>query len=124
MRDDMERVAARWGVPIAVALLAIAVRALMSSDKTTLLGLSRNVVVGLFVGAVVNLYLADTSWLTDGQRGAVVGVSAVLAEDLVAFVLRLARRLRDDPLAIVNWFLTSFTRFPAVPVKRRDGGEQ
>ena len=124
MRSEAELWAAKWGVPIAVALLAIATRALLSTEKATLLGLARTVVVGLFVGAVVNLYLADTTWLTDGQRGAVVGVAAVVAEDVVLFLMRLVRRLREDPLAFTNWLITSFTKFQPIPRKedtKKDG---
>lgn len=117
MRNEAEAWAAKWGIPVVVALLAIAARALLSTEKATVLGLARNVVVGLFVGAVVNLYLADTLWLTDGQRGAVVGVAAVVAEDVVLFLMRLARRLREDPLAVFNWLLTSFTRLQPIPRK-------
>lgn len=121
MRSELETWAAKWGVPIGVALLAIAARALLSTEKATILGLTRTVVVGLFVGATVNLGLADTVSLTDGQRGAVVGVAAVVAEDVVLFLMRLARRLRDDPLAVLNWFLTSLTRLQ--PIGRKDDKE-
>ncbi len=115
MRTEAEAWAARWGVPLALALLAIAARALLSTERATWLGITRTVVVGLFVGAVTNLYLADSNLLTDGARGAVVGVAAVLAEDLLMALLRVARRFREEPLLIVNWLLTTFTKAPAIP---------
>ena len=116
MRNDVEIWAARWGVPIGVALLAIAARALLSTERATLGSLTRTVVVGLFVGAVTNLWLADAGLLTDGARGAVVGVAAVLAEDLVLALMRIGRRLRDDPLGVVTWVLAAMGR--PVPAAR------
>lgn len=118
MRIEAEYWAARWGVPIFVALLAIAARALLSTERATLMGLTRTVVVGLFAGAVTNLFLADADLLTDGARGAVVGVAAVLAEDLVLALMRLARKLRDDPLLGVHYIFAAFGRTP--PERRPD----
>lgn len=116
MRNEAEIWAARWGVPVAVALLAIAVRAVLSTERATLLGLSRTILGGLFVGALTNLYLVD-SGLSDGVRGAVVGGSALIAEDVVLAVLRLARRLREDPLTAVHYVFAAFGRTPPEPRK-------
>jgi hypothetical protein len=113
--SPQDQFTSRWGIPIVVALLAIAARALLSTERTTLIGLARTIVVGLFVGAVTNLWLSDAGVLTDGARGAVVGVAAVVAEDVVLALLRLAQRLRNDPLLFVNWLLTTFTRAQPIP---------
>lgn len=114
MRDEAEQWAARWGVPLVLALLAIVARALLSTERATWLGISRTVVVGLFVGACTNLYLADANLLTDGARGAVVGVAAVLAEDLLLALLRVGRRFRDEPFVVVDLLLSVFSRTQAV----------
>lgn len=100
MRNDAERLAVQWGVPIAIALVAVAVRLLVSANRLTLLGVFRGIVVGLFVGGMVNLYLSDVVSMGEGTRGAIVGVSAVLAEDLVAGLLSVGKRIREKPESI------------------------
>lgn len=97
VRNDAERIALQWGVPIAIALMAVAVRLLFAAKRLTLLGVARSVVVGVFVGSMVNLYLGDMPSMSDGTRGAIVGVSAVLAEDLIIALLAFGRRIREQP---------------------------
>lgn len=106
MRNDAERLAVQWGIPIVLALLAVGARLLMSTDRLTLLGIVRGVVVGLFVGCAVNLYLTDISTIGDGTRGAIVGAAAVLAEDLVVILMRVGRYLRNRPETIIDFIIT------------------
>lgn len=105
MRNEAERMAVQWGIPLALALLAVGARLLMSTDRLTLLGIARGVVVGLFVGSLVNLYLSDIATLGEGTRGALVGASAVLAEDLVVMLMKVGKYLRDRPETIVDFFV-------------------
>lgn len=105
MRDDAERLALQWGIPIALALLAVGARLLMSTDRLTVLGIVRGVVVGLFVGCLVNLYLSDITSIGDGTRGALVGASAVLAEDLLVALMRLGKYVRNRPESVIEFIL-------------------
>lgn len=105
MRNDAERLALQWGIPLALALLAVGARLLMSTDRLTLLGIVRGVVVGLFVGCLVNLYLSDISTIGDGTRGAIVGAAAVLAEDLVVIMMRVGKYLRSRPETVLEFIL-------------------
>ncbi len=59
-----------------------------------MIGLTRGLVIGLFVVAMVNLALSNVEWLGDGARGALVGVAVVLAEDLIVAFLSLGRHIR------------------------------
>lgn len=102
MRNEAERLAIQWGVPIAIALVAVAVRLLFSVNRLTLLGIARGVTVGLFVGSMVNLYLGDVEGMSDGTRGAIVGVSAVLAEDLIMALLAFGKRIREQPETLLE----------------------
>ncbi len=102
MRDEAERVAIEWGLPMAFAVLAVGVRVIMSADRVTLAGLARGVFVGLFVGGLANAWLAEASWdIGDGTRGALVGVAAVVAEDVVAGLLVIGQRFREAPMATI-----------------------
>jgi Na+/proline symporter len=101
LRNDAEILAVQWGVPIAIALVAVAVRLLFSADRMTVVGVLRGIVVGLFVGALTNLYISGMPDLTDGERGALIGLAVVLAEDLVVLLLRIGRKIRDNPESVI-----------------------
>lgn len=105
MRNEAERLAVVWGVPIALALLAVGVRLLMSSDRITILGVVRGIVVGVFVGTVVGLYLSDVPDIGEGTRYAITAVSAVLAEDLIVGLMRIGKYIREHPHSIIDWFI-------------------
>jgi hypothetical protein len=95
----------QWGVPIALAVLAVSVRLILSVNRVTILGFVRAVTVGVFVGSVVNLYLGDIESMSDGTRGAIVGVAAVLAEDLTVALLALGKQVRERPTALLDILL-------------------
>lgn len=105
MRNDFEKLAAEWGVPVAIALVAVGARMLFSASRMTLLGVARGIVVGLLVGCLVNMYLSDMPNMTDGEKGAIVGVSAVLAEDLFVALLAFGRKIRNDPSQLIDTIL-------------------
>lgn len=92
----------QWGVPIAIAVLAVSVRLILSVNRLTILGFLRAVTVGLFVGSVVNLYLGDIETMSDGTRGAIVGVAAVLAEDLTVALLAVGKQVRERPALLLE----------------------
>lgn len=101
VRNDAEIFAIKWGVPVAIAFLAIGVRLLFSANRLTVIGIARGVVVGLFVGSIVNLYLTDTM-IKDGMRGAIVGVSVILAEDLIVAVFAIGKMIRENPNQLLS----------------------
>ncbi len=102
MKSEAERLAIQWGLPIIIALFAVAVRLFFKADKLSLAGVLRGIIIGLFVGAMVNLALGDVASLSDGERGAIVGVAVVLAEDLIAALLNLGHQLRKHPERILE----------------------
>lgn len=105
MKSEAERLAIQWGLPVAIMLVAVAVRLFFSADKLTMIGITRGLVIGLFVGAMVNLALSDVIWLGDGARGALVGVAVVLAEDLIVALLSLGRQIRKHPEQLIELLL-------------------
>lgn len=90
-----------WGLPIALALLAIAARLMLAPERITLHGATRGLVLGVFVGVCANSWLL-TSSLSHGERGAIVGICAILAEDLIYALLMLGKRLRRNPEKILD----------------------
>lgn len=104
MRNDAEVLAMKWGVPLVMALLAVSARYLFSVGRVTLFRVLRGIFVGLFVGALVNLYLSGIDDMSPATRGAAVGASAIMAEDLVLALLAVGKRLRENPIKILSIF--------------------
>lgn len=104
MTDEAQTLAIKWGVPLVIALTAVVVRLLLTAPKLTWWAIGRGAVIGVFVGSLVNLYLADIAAISDGTRGAIVGVCAILAEDLVVAVLAGGRRIRNNPALLWDLF--------------------
>lgn len=102
MADDVSLYAAKYGVPTAVAVVAVACRILFSADRWTLLGVARGVLVGCLVGYLAALWVWNAADLSPGQKGSVVAVCAILAEDILVALLALGRKLREDPLALLD----------------------
>ena len=97
LKSEIDHIVAQWGVPLAIAVVAALVRMIAIAERPTLLAVVRGVLVGVFVGAVVNLYLTDLVSVGPGARGAIVGVAAILSEDLVIGLIKLGRAVRDNP---------------------------
>lgn len=90
-----------WGLPVALALLAIGARLSVSPERITLPGVVRGLVLGVFVGCVTNAWLLNST-MSHGERGALVGICAVIAEDLVFAMLLIGKRIRKNPDAFLN----------------------
>lgn len=105
--DDANYLAAKWGVPVSIALLAVALRMLFSADRWTLIGMVRGLMVGALIGWLAILYVWDLPDTNIGIKGAMVGLAATLAEDIFVGILKIGKKLRDDPAAVidmvVNW---------------------
>lgn len=116
--DEANQLAVKWGVPVAIAFMAVAVRMLLTADRWTLLGIVRGLAVGALIGWMAGLWVWDMDkitffWLIDvdpftsGQKGCVIGVFAMLAEDIFLAAILLGKKIRTDPvgalMAIVEW---------------------
>lgn len=105
MTDEINQLATKWGVPLVIAFFAVLARYLATAPKPTLWAIARGTIIGVFVGAVTNLYLADIESISDGTRGALVGLAAILAEDIVIALLAGGRRLRNNPSIVWDWII-------------------
>ena len=107
MLAEAQMLSAEWGIPIAIALIAVGVRLLFSSSRITFPGIIRSIVVAVFVGLLAAKYIFDTQSYTDGVKYIVIALMAILSEDLVEGILRLGRKFNNDP----EGFIKSFVRF-------------
>jgi hypothetical protein len=111
--NEADQLASRWGVPIVVAILAIAVRMLLNADRWSLLGLVRGIVVGGAIGFLAALWVWDQqhvdlgfmeiSDLSRGAKGVFIWVCAFLGENLAVALLAFGTKLEKDPLAFIDW---------------------
>lgn len=100
--DQAYALIAGWGTPIVIALLAVGARLFFSQNRFAVMDVFRGIFVGLFVGIEANLYLMDLTELSPGIRAALVGFAAVIAEDLLAVMIRIGKRIQEHPDAIID----------------------
>lgn len=95
-----------------IALLAIGGRTLMSAERMTLIGIARSVVVVGLVGWVTILWVWEMESLSLGMRGAIVAVTAAIAEDILFGVLAFGKKFRDDPAGAIDQAMSIWRRKP------------
>jgi uncharacterized membrane protein YczE len=100
--DEVSLYAAKYGVPTAIAVVAVSCRVLFSADRWTLLGITRDVLVGLFVGMLANEVVWELPNWTSGEKCVAIAVCAILAADIVSALLAFGRKLREDPMIIIE----------------------
>lgn len=105
VRNEAEKMALEYGMPVIIAFLAICVRMAFSADKFTVIGFLRTALVGVFVGALTSMYVSEIHGLTQGEKGALIGLAVVLAEDLIVAVLSVGKQIRDNPGSIIAMIL-------------------
>lgn len=100
-----EKLAYDWGLPIAISLLAVGARYCINADRASFAGIVRAVIIGLFVGVEVNLYLLDGTGLSQEIRGAIVGIAAALSQEVFLLVIRMFKVVSKDPKAAMDFLL-------------------
>lgn len=104
MRNDAERLAMEWGVPLVIAILAVGVRLVMSVERQTIGGILRGIFIGLFVGSMANLYFSDYD-LGYGTKGALIGLCVVISEDLIVALIKIGKYIRNHPENVVDFII-------------------
>ena len=65
MRDKL---AYECGIPIAISLLAVGARYCINADRASFVGIIRAIIIGIFVGMEVNLYLLNGAVVSQELR--------------------------------------------------------
>ncbi len=94
------------GWPFAVAVIAVAIRLLVTGARLTFFGTLRALIIGGIVGYAVGGVVEETAITMGWQYGErtgqmIIAVSAILADDLVMAIILLGKKLRDDPIGTV-----------------------
>lgn len=103
LMDEIQNAINKLGFPILLSIMASLAR-FMFSDKKSMFTFLRGVIVSSFAGAIVAMALEDTSY-GEGFRGAIVGVSAFCADEVLMVFILLAKNMKDDPVKYVRDYL-------------------
>ena len=105
--DDIKRLTAEWGAPLIIILGAVLVKALWSKTRRNWKDLVRHIVVAVFVGGVLNLYLTDIpdQDLGPGAKGAILALVVIQADHILTGVFKIGAEFADDPQAFAGGWL-------------------
>ncbi|MCA9340741.1 MAG: hypothetical protein KDA17_07540 [Candidatus Saccharibacteria bacterium] len=87
-----------------ISALAAASRTILSEDRRTFGGFIRGLVLAGFVGIMAGLIIQDYAF-SPATQGAIVGVAAFIADDILILVLGVAEKLRDNPGLIIDFII-------------------
>lgn len=99
--DELKEIFSRLITPIMIAFASVVVRILFDDNAPSLYRIVRMVIIGLFVGGIVGA-IVDPMAMPSGYKGGIVGVSALIAEDVIAVVVQAGGHIRKDPSSILR----------------------
>jgi len=99
VRDEFERLLAEQGTFWFIIIGVIIVKWAWSETKRTWRDWVRHISVAVFVGGLLNLYLADVApeTLGDGAKGVIIGLVVLQADHLFVGLMRVGTTFRDSP---------------------------
>lgn len=90
--------------------LAAISRTILSEDRRTLLGFGRGLVLAGFAGILALLIMQDFSY-SETTQGAIVGVVAFCADDLLMLLVKIGKALsEEDPKEWIKWAKKRFLK--------------
>lgn len=101
MRDELEQMMVKHGVPWVIALVAVAVSKMYSKERQTLITILRSIVASLLITFLVVESQTETSRAT---LFVLVALAAMLSDFIVEAVMTLGQRIKEDPSIIRKWF--------------------
>ena len=104
----MEETIAKWlnallGL-VGISSLAAVSRSILSEDRRSISGFIRGFTLAVFVGGIVGAIISDSSFSPPTQ-GAIVGIAAFIADDILLLIINIAKHFRENPKDVINWIL-------------------
>lgn len=92
-----------WGLPLAITVLAVGVRCVVDKKYASLSGVIQAILLGLFIGSIVNLYLLDYTGdngqlLSHTKRTAYVGVASAFSQEIFLWM----KGVMANPLDLIK----------------------
>lgn len=105
--DDIKRLAAEWAAPGIIILGAVLVKALWTRTRRSWKEWVRHIVVAVFVGGVLNLYLTDIpdQDLGPGAKGAILALVVIQADHILTGLFKIGAEFANDPQAFAGGWL-------------------
>ena len=91
----------KYGTVVIFGAMGALVRFMVLPRKDSYGALIRAIMIAIFVSLMVN-ELAKTYELSESNTVIVIGISALLADDIVQALLKLGKALAEDPLGVVE----------------------
>lgn len=103
MRDEVEVLAVRYGLPLVIALVVVSLRALLSAKRWHPLGILRGVLMACLVAWLLPPWLDSPALGLDyDERWFFVAIAAVFIEDFILFCIKLGGIVREDPIGALR----------------------
>lgn len=99
--DELREQAGRLVTPMMIALASVIVRLLFDDEAPRPMRIVRLLGIGLFVGGITGA-VVDPMNIPVGYKGGIVGVSALVAEDVIAVIVQAGGALRRDPISALK----------------------
>lgn len=107
--QEVHAIIREHGIAGVLVVLGVTARLFLADEPITTIRVIRSMVAGAFAGALMALALAGTD-LSEPTKGAIIGVTALLAEDLVSLILFAGSTARDNPGAVFAALVDRFIR--------------
>lgn len=89
---------------IGISAIAAACRSILSEDRRSIKGFLRATMLAIFVGGITSGIIQSYNFSAPMQ-GAIVGLCAFVADDILLGVISLARWFRSNPARIIDVIL-------------------
>lgn len=98
--QEAEKLSAHAGLML-IAILAGTSRAIMTNEPRTIGGYISSIIVAGFVGFIASELMKDAAF-GEGTKGAIVGVSAFVANDFLRGLLLIGSSFATDPIGLLK----------------------
>lgn len=104
VRNEFEQIVAEYGTFFIIIFGVVIVKWIWSESKRTWRDWARHISVALFVGGLLNAYLADIppETLGDGAKGVILGLVVLQADHLFIGLTKVGKDFRKDPAAFAQ----------------------
>lgn len=103
MHEEIIDLLRKIWIPVAISCASVIARIFFDAPEHGCrpMRILRIVVLGMVVGTIVGAVVHDMS-LPNGVKSGIIGVSSVVAEDVIGVIIRAGGSLRDDPMAFIK----------------------
>ena len=99
MRDELEQMAAKHAMPWVIAIVAVAVSKMYSTERATVAMIARS----LLAATLISFLLVESTTMSRSTLFVTIAIAAALTDAIVMAVLGLGDKIRQDPSIITKY---------------------